>query len=41
MELDVRAGDGAVLRIVDDSVDLAEDGGVGRCGLQRQQQKTK
>ena len=29
VEFDVSAGDGAVLGVVDDSVDLAEDGGVG------------
>jgi hypothetical protein len=30
MEFDVGAGDRTVLGIVDDSVDLAEDGSVGR-----------
>ena len=29
VEFDVGAGDGAVLRVVDDSVNLGEDGGVG------------
>jgi hypothetical protein len=35
VEFDACAGDGAVLRIVDDSVDLTEDGGVGQWGLKK------
>ena len=34
-ELDAGSGDGAVLGVVDDSVDLAEDGGVGRSVRQK------
>ena len=40
-EFDAGSGDGAVLGVVDDSVDLAEDGGVGGGGAQEQRQKTK
>ncbi len=40
-EFDVGAGDGAVLRVVNDSVDLAEDGGAGRGGTQEKKQETK
>ena len=40
-EFDVGAGDGAVLGVVNDSVKLAEDGGVGRGGARRSDKKTK
>ncbi len=41
VEFDVRAGDWAVLGVVDDSVKLAEDGGVGRGGAEKKRQEAK
>jgi hypothetical protein len=41
VEFDAGSGDGAVLGVVDDSVDLAEDGGVGCVGGQEQGQNAK
>ena len=40
-EFDVGAGDGAMLGVVNDSVDLAEDTGVGRGGPEEKGQETK
>ena len=39
VEFDAGAGDGAVLGVVDDSVNLAEDGGVGRCAAQKRDKR--
>jgi hypothetical protein len=35
VKFDSGSGDGAVLGVVDDSVDLAEDGGMGGVGAQK------
>ena len=40
-EFDVGVGDGTVLGVVNDSVELAEDSGVGRGGAQEKRQETK
>jgi hypothetical protein len=39
VKFDVRAGDGAVLRVVHDAVDLAEDGSVDRWSGKQQETK--
>jgi hypothetical protein len=41
MKLDVSSGDGAVLGVMDDAVELAEDAGSGDCRKEKEQKAEK